>query len=312
MKRRAALTTMLIAILSVTSIANAQATRVRTASGAELRQMHDAGQYRICLQQIARILRLANAEKTYDRYDLLLLRGDCLLHLEDPATAKFAYAAAAKSPVAEQAREARATLLLLQRSSKMTYVPRGRRDSGDPVDLKSKEGRIEALRALLEDELSAGESDFRRAIHAENLAPIQDVLPRLADLYAVERIATGKDSNVRPFLEAIGQRARRLVDRELGLSEQSVTAVESRANQRVDAPIASSNWWSDGYTRRGLYSKDRQALRDLSEYLDRIEEEARLGRQLAASFDSDATEWDSFVARASKAARHARDVLDGE
>jgi hypothetical protein len=80
----------------------------------ELHQIHDSGQYRICLQQIGWVLRAANT--TYDRYDLLLLRGDCLLHLEDPASAQLAYAAAAQSPAAKQAHEGRAMAFLLRRS----------------------------------------------------------------------------------------------------------------------------------------------------------------------------------------------------
>ena len=46
-------------------------------TSAELQQMNDAGQYRICLQQIARVLALhGDPAGPYDRNALLLLRGD--------------------------------------------------------------------------------------------------------------------------------------------------------------------------------------------------------------------------------------------
>jgi hypothetical protein len=289
----------------------------RLPTAAELRQMRDAGQYHICLQQIGRVLRLGGgAGKGYDRYDLLLLRGDCLLHLEDPATAKLAYAAAAQSPVAEQARAGRATALLIQRSTKMTYVPKTGNDTGDGINIASAENRTKAMAALLRDELRASEGDINRATAAENLVPIQQVLPKLADLYAVERTATGGDTSTRPILKAVGERARTLIDQELGLQEQATAAIQERANQHVAAPAVAvaggGAWWWGGDVRRGLYTDDRRELRDLIDYLLRIEETVKLGRQIAVSFDGDTKPWDPLIERASKVVQHAQDVLEAE
>jgi hypothetical protein len=302
-----------IGAIALPPCASARADEGRLATPAELRQMREAGQYRVCLQQIARALRSGSADKQYDRYDLLLARGDCLLHLDDPATALTAYAAAAKSPAPEQAREGRATVLLLQRSPNMTYVPRGGEGgTADGISLASREGRLRALRALLQDELSAGKAEFHRALEAKDLVPIRNVLPRLADLYAVERTATGGDRQLRPILEATGERARTLIDRELGIQEQSIATIDRRANQRVEYPTAAGGWWWGGTVRRGLHTNDRQALRDLIDYLQRVEETARLGRKLAASFDDDTEPWDPLIERSAKAVRSAQDVLDAE
>jgi hypothetical protein len=301
---------VLVAAVSLALTLPARPDDGRIATTAELHQMRDAGQYRICLQQIARVLRLTDAAKGYDRYDLLLLRGDCLLHLEDPATAELAYAAGAKSAVPEQAREARAMAFLLQRSTGMTYSPKGAGQAADGINVADKEGRTKALRALLQDEMRANEADFRSAITAENLVPIQDALPKLRDLYAVERAATGGDAKLRPKLEAIAARARTLIERELELSDESVGALERRANQAVD--VSAGGWWWGRYARRGLYTRDRRKLRDLIDYLQRIEDAVKLGQQLAVTFDGDATVWDPLVARSSKAVRHAQDVLDTE
>ena len=202
--------------------------------------------------------------------------------------------------------------LLLQNTTKLAYLPRHDRDGGDGINITSKEGRNRALRALLADELRAGDADLRRAAGAENLVPVRDVLARLVDLYAVERTATGGDTQMRPILEAIGQRARTLIDRELEVREQTIAAFEGRANQRLEAPAFAGRWWWGGDVRRGLYTTDRRELRDLIDYLRRIDETTKLGRQLATSFDADATVWDPLVARASKAIGHAQDVLDAE
>src|SRR5580704_13766116 len=90
--------------------------QLRLPTPADLKEMHDTGEYRTCLQQIARILSLSpQVTKNYDTFALLLLRGDCLLHLGDRETAYDAYTAAAKSPEPAQAAEGRATALLIQR-----------------------------------------------------------------------------------------------------------------------------------------------------------------------------------------------------
>jgi hypothetical protein len=303
---------LIIGAISLTPSAGAPADEGRLATRAELGQMHDAGEYRICLQHVGRILRSGNVDKNYDRYDLQLLRGDCLLHLEDPATAQIAYAAAANSPAPEQAREGRATVLLLQRGPKMTYVPRDDGGAADGISLATREGRIKALRALLQDELRVNRPAIDRAMNAENLVPMFDVLPRLADLYAIERTATGGDTQLRPILEAVGKRARTLIDQELDLREPSIAAVEIRANARVDYPANGGRWWWGGSVRRGLHTSDRRQLRDLIDYLERVEDTARQGQQLAAFFDADTTLWEPLTVRASKAVRHAQDVLDGE
>lgn len=282
----------------------------RLATREELRQIHDAGQYRICVQQIGRVLRAGNAGQSYDQYDLLLLRGDCLLHLEDPASAQLTYSAAAKSPVAAQSREGRAMAFLLESSARMAYRPRDHRDAGDGIYLVNEQGRRDALKAILEDELRSNKTNFDRASKADNLGPIRDVLPKLQDLYAVERTATGGDAQMRPVLDAIGQRARTLIERELDLREQTVAALDRRANLPVDAP--GGGWWWAGYARRGLNTYDRRELRELIEYLQRVEETTRLGRELATSFDDDTALWEPLIHRAVKAARGAQDVLDAE
>jgi hypothetical protein len=111
---------------------------------------------------------------------------------------------------------------------------------------------------------------------------------------------------MRPILEAIGQRALMLIDRELDIREEMVDARERRANRLV------GGWWSGGYSRRGLNTYDRRDLRELIDFLRRVEDTARLGRELAASFDGDASRWEPLITRSAKAVRRAQDVLDGE
>jgi hypothetical protein len=297
---------ILMGVLSVPLQASAQVNAGRLATPQELRQFHDAGQYLFCVQQIARVLRADSAGKHYDRYDLLLLRGDCLLHLEDPGSALLAYSAASASPVAKQARQARAMAFLLRGSTGMTYQTRGDHDHQEKFNLASEQDRTKALRALLKDEQRANQSNFDRAEHADNLVPVQEVLPTLADLYAVERTVTGDDLQMRPILEAIAERAIALIDRELEIREETVASLDRRAAALVDG------WRGGGYARRGLNTYERRDLRELIEYLQRIEETTRRGRDLAGYFDGDAKTWEPLITRAAKVVSRAQDVLDAE
>ena len=55
----------------------------------DLRKMYQAKEYKLCLQQIARVMRAAqNPASGWDKYALMLMRGDCLLGLSDGASAK--------------------------------------------------------------------------------------------------------------------------------------------------------------------------------------------------------------------------------
>ena len=159
---------------------------------ADLGEMFKAGQYRVCLQQIARVLQLTgDAAKPYDKYALLLLRGDCLLHLGDKATAMMAYAETEKSPNVAQAAEARAMTLLLRRSSGTMFTPPA---GGEALDLLDPPNRKKGMTLLFEDGFKGAQPEIRRALESDSLVPSIDLIPRLRDLYALEKTGTGTDA----------------------------------------------------------------------------------------------------------------------
>src|SRR3954453_24035260 len=81
----------------------------------DLRDMYAAAQYRICAQQVARVLNLKTpAAQQYERGQLLSLRGDCLLNLGDRAGAIKAYTDAQKSGNPDVWCHARAMELLVK------------------------------------------------------------------------------------------------------------------------------------------------------------------------------------------------------
>ena len=103
--------------------------------------MYDAKQYRTCLQQIGRVLQLrGDAARPYDPASLQLLRGECLVQLQDRSTAMLAFSTAEKSPDLQQAAQARAMSLLLSRSPGFIYTPKAAADARAAADASNAEG----------------------------------------------------------------------------------------------------------------------------------------------------------------------------
>lgn len=295
-------------LLSLVSIA-AAAPNPPLPTPADIREMFKAGQYRTCLQQIARVLQLSgDAAKPYDLYALLLLRGDCLLQLDDKPTAMIAYAEAEKSPDVAQAAAARAMTLLLRRSNGKTFVPPG---GGQSLNILDAANRKKAMSLLFDDGLKGAQPEIRRALDSDSLVPSIDLLPRMRDLYALERTASGTDAQSRPILMQMGEHCRELIMRELALLDQRISATQDQANQNVNLGAGTGQWWW-GAARRGLHSSDRDDLRAWIEYANKIQSTAQNGRRIAIDFGGTGEKWDPVISKAVFVAAHAEQVLAAE
>jgi len=276
---------------------------------ADLQEMFKAGQYRTCLQQIARVLQLTgDAARPYDQYALLLLRGDCLLQLNDKPTALMAFAIAEKSPNVAQAASARAMTLVLRRSTGLSFTPPG---AGGALNILDVANQRKAMKFLFDDGLGAAQPDVRRALESDSLVPSIDLLPRMRDLYALEKTATGSDAQTRPVLIQMAEHARTLMTRELDLLDQRISATQEAANQTVNLGAGAGQWWW-GAARRGLYSSDRDNLRAWTEYANKIGNTAENGRRNAINFGGTGEKWDPVISKARYVAAHADQVLAAE
>ena len=95
-------------------------------SGDELRQQFDSGDYTGVLRGIGRVLALNPAklsEGGYDRFDLLMLRGESQLRLKQTSAALLTFHQAAKETKdPQQASVALATESLVRRSDRKSVV----------------------------------------------------------------------------------------------------------------------------------------------------------------------------------------------
>lgn len=284
-----------------TAGAGAQSEQVATM--AEIRQARDQGDYRRALQQAALALRLrGEAARGYDQYELQVIRGDSLLHLDDPVTALQAYEAAAQSREPRQVGTARATALLIRRSTDLKYTPRSGPDAA-PIDIVDRDSRRKAAAALLEDELARRRAELAAAKQATTLEPILDLVEPVLDLRSLEYLATdGEGERMREIAADIDQRARELIERELTLIADTVAKMQKMANRIQDDG-------GDSVYRRGLISTERQALRDTIAYLNRIGRTVELGQRLARMQGTDAAAWQPLVDETLRVRTFAENVL---
>ncbi|MGB7160304.1 MAG: hypothetical protein WBD40_19710, partial [Tepidisphaeraceae bacterium] len=262
---------------------------------AEIRKLHEAGDYRTALQEAARAIRWGEEPKGNDKFELQLIRGDCLLNLEDHPSALIAYEAAAKSPDVNVATEARGTAFLIRHSQDMKYTPK---QGGDPISIADNASRKRAASALLTDQLAADRRELEAALKAQTLEPILKVVQPILTLRALEFVATGQGTETASLAQPIGERARDLIDAELRRIDNRTRQLQTLANQIPD----------DG-TRRGLFSKDRNELRGSVAYLERILETSKQAEHLAQLSGGTPEKWAQTIADTQNVLQHATNVL---
>jgi hypothetical protein len=276
---------------------------------AQLWELHAAKQYRLCLQQAVRASNLTGEMgKKYDKYELMLLRGDCLLHLEDPESALNIFEAARKSPNSRQAIEASATVQVIKRSPLMKFRPKA---GGEPISIIEIDDRHKAMVAMLADDLATNAGKIKAAIQARNLVPILAILPTMLDMYALEMAGTEKDTQTRADMAAMGEQARELIAADLKQTDQRVGGIESLANQQVNIGW-SGGWWYDGAARRGLHTDDRRNLRDTIQYLGKVEDTLERAHSISHELQGKTEKWEELLTRAAEVRIHAENVLAAE
>lgn len=239
--------------------------------------------------------------------EIRLLRGDCLLHLEDRTTALDAFTAAEKSPDPTQMAEARAAVVLIRNSTGLLFTPKPPAE-GPAISIVDHAGRKAAMLALNTQLLADSRPLIDKALTAPNLVPIIDATPTLIDIHSLEMAATGSSAEIRPTMIKIAEHARELMSNELGMIDGRITRIESKANQLSDVPVY-GGWWAG---RQGLTSDDREALRDDAAYADRIASAASQFQEVSRSLGSTGEKWNPVVEQSTRVAQHAQDVLAAE
>jgi hypothetical protein len=204
----------------------------------QIRQLFDDGNYSETLKQINRVLMLRGKQAdAYDRYDLLMLRGETSIRMKAiaPALTSFADAAREASDDPHKAAVARATEMLLRKSKNFIYTPRPDRKgkTADPIDLLEEKKRKAAIVALFNDEMSLAAPKIEAARDAKNLPPIADAIKSMRGLDALEMAAFGNTDKTKQALDDLGRQGRELMSSRIEKLGKQVDDITAEANELI-------------------------------------------------------------------------------
>jgi hypothetical protein len=251
---------------------------------ADARADFDAARYSEALAKISSILSGPAAKPgAAERYDLFMLRGECMLQNRTSTQAADAFASAlrevdfASGPT--KAAGARAMVVLTNAAPRKVYRPSP--DSA-PIDIIAPDSRKTAMLALFEQRFAAADPKIRVAVNSPSLLPTKMLLPAIADLYALELVSTGDAVRTRAAIQAFDEHARQLLDAELERIRRRVDELNQRATEAVST-LGPPHQIID----RGLTSPERDELRSFAGTLIQIEQVIRDGEGINKSIASD-------------------------
>jgi len=259
--------------------------RAQTPTVADIQQsMHD-GKYTPALKQIAQALAVRDAG---NKYDLLMLKGECLLNVKSPSYAAQSFRAAMKeAPDVPKANVALATAILSERSPKLVYASRAQSKS-EPIDILQPDNRKRAIGALYDDTRQSLEPRIKSAMNSSQLTLMIKLIPDMINMYALEYAAKDSAHESEATLQSMGARARELMGPELKSLSARVSQIQYAATDMV--------WVNGIMTQAGLTPPQRQDLNDIGKYVQQIEATARDARTMAHRLGAPGEHWEDIIA----------------
>ncbi|MBC8108697.1 MAG: hypothetical protein H7Z14_19090 [Anaerolineae bacterium] len=238
----------------------------------ELQQLQTEKQWQPLLQKLSRVLSLrGDAAKTFDRYELFMMKGEAHAQLKQPAPAASAFADAAKEAAADKKRAALAssTALLIKRSQAFVYKrksPTTQATDSKEIDVLDPAKRKEGFAALAADELAVLQPKVKAATTANNLKPVVDVMKSMDDLRNAELASAGNTSMSDSLLPPLATHSKELSAKYVAEQKQKVDAIDKVANQVVDSGpdrrgASGGRAYERRYKKRGLMSADSNNLK---------------------------------------------------
>jgi hypothetical protein len=261
--------------------------------------------YRSAAQKLDKLLFPSMPELTpAQRYELLMLKGECQLQLKDRIGASSAFKSAAKyaGDVKELA-AARANMLIIDRSTLGKFIPRFG-TGAEPIEILPMDARKRAMMAFEAELASQYKSQIDAALEATKLPPIEQVFTHAADMYALELFATGQASQTSKVMEQLGGHAYDLLRSESSRLSARVDYLGQLANSSSDI----RRGWNGG--RLGLTSQQRDEVKRMIPYLNQLRERASEYRGIAARLGGNEAKWDALVAQTVDALADAQSLYN--
>ena len=255
----------------------------------------NAGNYRASLQKISQMLggKLAPGGSK-ERYDLLMLRGECQLNLKNRDLAVDAFEAASRVTFAKEditpTANARTIAILVERSPELRYRPKGKPDA-DGIDIVKPDSRKTAMSALLDELLPAAQAAADAAGKATDVAVMHEALEPIADAFVVELTATGEPKQSAPMFRQVGSHVRTFIAGEIERLQHRTEQLSVQSSEPKDAGAESPS-----AERRGLTDDERKELTKAEDQIDALRLAAQHGRRIARRLGSTGENWDTIVA----------------
>jgi hypothetical protein len=211
-----------------------------------LQKLFTDGNYKDLVPRLNKVLALKGSDAAqYNKYDLLLMKGDACLHLHSKSQASDAFkAAAAVTEKADDVSVALATSQLINvSSSNLTYTRRTKTDKDDkplPIDIIEPASRKLAFAALEIDLAARIKPKVDAAVKSTSLSQVAQVATdkELVNLKAVEIASTGTPADTQQMLGDLGTHATTLMDASLEDLAQRLHSDVDAVNNRVQHPKA--------------------------------------------------------------------------
>jgi hypothetical protein len=307
----------------------------------EVKTAFEAANYAQAIQLASRALAVkGKAAADYDRYELLMLRGESQLRLKQLKAAADTFGAAVKETKDDNdAAKARAIQYVL-RAAKGTTVTRKVAKKGETVksaDLLKPEERENAFKIVYDDLRAGMDPKIKEAMKARTIPPIADVFNSLGELHDLEVAGTGTDSELAATRQELSDRAQKLMTKELDRMKKDVDAIKVSASEIVresygstsstgtntrsvtnrvnGAAAANGTVYNPNDTievrtiRRGLSDRDRT---DLKKAVDTCEKIVKTADSLARVSDGKTAGVDAVIEQAKDVGRDATRVLNAK
>lgn len=270
----------------------------------ELTGLFEQGKYKEVVQAIAKVVATKDAGGL-DRYALLMLKGDALLHMREAGTAYDAFEAAAKATTDRKQRDtAHGLALLSRRCPKLVYTTTPKPpEKGQLIEILDPASRKTALAAMFEEELAKSKGRFDDGATAANLVPILAQTTPAANLRAIELAGGGNGSKTHRAVDPMAKKAQSLIKESLQKMDGRVKALETNANRKMKLIITDdfgATTTVDG--KVGLKPPDKRELAGIQETATAA---AAASQQVEEAFDLSESE----AKEAERVAKYAEKVL---
>ena len=259
---------------------------------------YSAGEYQDCLRKISTLLSSTSIKPgSTERYDLLMMRGECMLKMKQPVAAATAFDAAAnirKNQVdLPRIANAEAMQALVKASKGLKYKPRNSPPGDEGIDIVAPDSRKQAFGAMFEDRRGEVMPGVVKALADTSLTPLQKLMPEMWEVYVLEFAATGETKQTSDDLKKLGEHARELIGGEL----KHISGRIEQLNNLASEPNIARNFGSgDQVGYRGLNSNERKELQELADYLVNIQKVTEKGRRISRQLGGQIEAWDALLA----------------